>query len=268
MKKWISISLAMILALGLLCGAVWADTSYVTDQAGLLSQSDRNILNDRAARVSDAYACTVAILTVDSIGGAAAGTYAEDYFDQNGLGYHGTNDGIFLVVSMAERDYAVTAAGIGELAVAGYRMDDLEDAFLGYLSDGDYYMAFDAFIAKCDYLLAHPADSVSYDSGTRAAASSPARTVLVVVLALGLGFLFSLIPLGVMKSKNNNVAKNAAASNYMRPGSLQLYRQDDRYVRTDTTRVRIENNNGSRGMGGGSHTSSSGVSHTTSSGKF
>ena len=164
---------------------------------------------------------------------------------------------------MAERDYYVTSAGLAERALTGERLYTLEDAFVRYLSAGDYYGAFSAYIRQCDYQLLHKDDPLPGEE------PDPVRTAGGVLASLGLGFLGSLLPVGAMKSKNTNVAKKQTATNYARPGSLQMYVQNDNYLRTETSRVLIQTNAGRTGGGGGtSHMSSGGVSHTGGGGKF
>lgn len=270
MKRFAMRGFALLLcALLLLTTASAAGTEYILDNSALLTADEAAQLNEQARSVSEREGCSVTILTVDSLGGKDAGTYAEDYYDQKGLGYGNTEDGILLVVSMSQRDYAITGAGIGNDALSGSRMGRLEDSFLGKLSAGNYYGAFSSFISMCGTLIdeAKTYGPESGWGGTRSA--DPGKTALGVVLALVLGFLISLIPLSVMKSKHSNLGKKAEATNYARQGSLNITRKQDLYLRTSTNRVRIQTDNGMRGGGGGgSHISSSGVSHTTSSGKF
>lgn len=267
MKRILTLTLTILLLALLLCCVCFAEEPYVVDSEGLLSADELAQLSALAAQVSDRYACSVAILTTDSFEGKNIDTFTEDYYDHNQLGYADTEDGVFLVVSSTQGEYCVTAAGIGELVIYGNRYNELEDAFFGYLRNHDFYGAFSAYIRTCDYLLAHKDDPIDDGTYGEPEVSTPARTATGGILAAITGFLGSLIPTGIMKSKNNNVAKKQTASNYVRSGSLQLYMQEDRFVRTETNRVRIESDRVSGG-GGGSHFSSSGVSHTTHSGKF
>lgn len=270
MKRVLTLTLAALLLAALLCGVGAAEQIYVIDNAGLLTAEEQAALNEQAARISDEYACSVSILTVDYLDGKSPEAYADDYYDQNGLGYNGTEDGILLLVAMADRDYYITSAGQAQSAIMGERLYTLEDAFLSDLSQGDYYEAFSNFLSQCNYQLAHKDDPMDEGGdGFRDDTPNPTRTVTGGILAAITGFLGSLIPTGVMKSKNNNVAQKQTAANYARPGSLQLSVQNDRYLRTDTSRVRIQTDSG-RGYGGGgsSHISSGGVSHTGGGGKF
>lgn len=278
MKRLLSLTLALLLCGVLLCCAVFAEQSYIVDNAGLLTEDEIASLNEQAAIISDRHECAVSVLTVYSLDGKTAEAYAEDYFDENRLGYNGSYDGILLLLAMEDRDYYVTSAGKAEPALTGSRLYTLEDAFLSNLSSGDYYGAFSNYLSQCDYQLTHMDEPIEddyygyYDEPSYETERAPSteRTVFGGVIAAVVGFLGSLIPTGTMKSKLNNVAQKQTARNYVRDGSMQLYVQNDRYLRTDTSRVRIESD-GPRGYGGGggsSHVSSGGVSHTGGGGKF
>ena len=41
-------------------------------------------------------------------GGKTAEAYADDYYDYNGYGYGENDDGLLLLVSMGEREWAIT----------------------------------------------------------------------------------------------------------------------------------------------------------------
>ncbi len=267
MKRFVSLSLAVLIVSALLCTFAFAANSYIIDNDDLLTDDEILLLEQQAQEVSDRWECSVCVLTTPDLEGKSAEAFAEDYFDQNNLGYHGTYDGILLVVSMDERDFFITSAGEAQLAVTGERLDTLADAFLPYLSDGEYYRAFSAYIRQCDYQLEHRDDPIIDPEPE----PEPRVTAGGAIVSAVMGFFGSMIPTGVMKSKNNNVSKKQTATNYARPGSLQLYVQQDQFLRTETNRVRVESNSGRGGYGGGggiSHTSSSGVSHTGGGGKF
>ena len=70
-----------------------------------------------------------------------------DVFDAAADIYHSMNfgagenrDGIMVLLSMDERDYAMFVYGKNaEYAFNKYGQEQLEDAFLGYFSDNDWY---------------------------------------------------------------------------------------------------------------------------------
>lgn len=274
MKRILTLTLALLLLGALLCGVSFAEETYVVDNEGLLTQDELARLNEQARQVSDEQQCGVYILTVDSFYGQSAESYTEDYYDNNGLGYNGTNDGILLVVSMSDREYFITSAGLAQTAITAGRLFLLEEAFVDDLSRGDYYEAFANYISQCNYQLAHKDEEITndyYGGFEQSEEPTAARIATGGVLASILGFLGSLIPTGIMKSKLNNVAKKQTARSYVRDGSLSLSVMNDRYLRTDTSRVRIESDGPRGGYGGGggtSHVSSGGVSHTGGGGHF
>ena len=78
MKRFFSLTLALLLCGALLCGAAFAEESYIIDTSGLLTEEEAALLNQQATEISDRQACSVGVLTVDDLGGKSAEAYAED----------------------------------------------------------------------------------------------------------------------------------------------------------------------------------------------
>ena len=55
--------------------------------------------------------CDVIVVTVASLDGKTAESYADDYFDFNGYGLGQDRDGILLLLSMEDRDWAISTHG-------------------------------------------------------------------------------------------------------------------------------------------------------------
>ena len=86
-KKFLSLLLALILCFALV-PAVLADSSksVVYDQEQLFGEADTEMLNARLAELCDTYNVDVAIVTTTSLDGKTAQEYADDFYDENGIG--------------------------------------------------------------------------------------------------------------------------------------------------------------------------------------
>ncbi len=73
-------------------------------------------------------------------------------------------------------------------------------------------------------------DNSSFDMGT------------AVLISIGVGFVLALIVTLGMKSKMTTVRSQDSAAAYVRENSLHLTVQNDRFLYTQTKRVRISNN--------------------------
>ena len=145
----------------------------LVDECGLLTESEAEALSKRLAEIGSMYQCDVIVVTVPDLGNKTAEEYADDYFDYHGYGYgakpdaSGTTvdgDGVLLLLSMADRDFAVSTSGYGITAFTDYGIQTyLEPAFLPYLGNNDYNQGFLVFANDCEKLLDMARSGIPYD---------------------------------------------------------------------------------------------------------
>ena len=192
----------------------------------------------------------------------SARLYAEDseaeyyqLYHANELGMGENRDGIIILLSMDERDYAMFVYGKNaEYAFNKYGQEQLEDAFLGYFGDNDWYGGASHYLDTCDeYLtLAEEGDPVR---------KNPLPMYLIVVAASCAISGFICI---MLKWKMQTVHKKVEANEYVAAGGLTLTKQYDRYTHTTETRRKIRDDSDS----GGSTSSCSGGGGSGRSGSF
>ena len=90
-----------------------SDLQRFVDEAGLLTGSEGSDLLDQLNEISERQQVDVVVVTVDSLEGASATEYADDFYDLNGYGFGDEGDGILLLISMEERDWAISTSGFG-----------------------------------------------------------------------------------------------------------------------------------------------------------
>ena len=133
-----------------------AQLAYITDHAGILSSSEREALETRAAQIASQYPCSIYVVTVqdfqsysNTVAGCASGIYS--YYD---LGHGSGRDGVLLLLSMDDRDYYVYSYGSYANTVfygkAGYLLDE---AFLDNFRSNDWYGGFADYLDECERLL-------------------------------------------------------------------------------------------------------------------
>ncbi len=146
----------------------------LVDREELVSATDAAMLSSRLREIGSKYRCDVVIVTVPSLGSKSSEEYADDFFDYNGYGYGATpdangvtvnGDGILLLISMEDRDFAISTSGYGITAFTDYGIQEyLEPAFLPYLSNNNFTRGFNAFAEACDRLLSMARDeNMPYD---------------------------------------------------------------------------------------------------------
>ena len=89
--------------------ATEAQLNYVTDEAGLFTDEERQALEQRAEAISEKYQFGVYIVTLedfkDYTNSSNIEKFAVRFYDQYTLGYGEDHAGTMLMLSMAERDY-------------------------------------------------------------------------------------------------------------------------------------------------------------------
>ena len=233
--------------------------ALVVDMADLLTEEQENALRVRLAQISDQHSCDVVVVTANDIGGKSPMDFADDYFDYNGY----RENGILLLVSMADRDWWVSTTGTGIRAVTDDALEKIEDDAVSQLSSGNYYKAFKTYADLCDEFLTDAENGEPY--------TKPKQPLLSMgisgVIAAAVGLITGGIGTGSMKSKLKSVHQKSNASDYMKKDSLNIMYANETFLYSNVSKTAIETDSRSGG-GGGTHISSSGTSHGGGGGKF
>lgn len=284
-RKLLALLLSLVLLAAVLpCALAASELPQVIDKAGLLSASERDALETKAAALREEYEMDVVILTVDSLHGKQPQDYADDYYDENGYGCGEEKSGLLFLISMEERDWYISTCGEAIYAFTDYGIQQVGETALPYLSDGEYYEAFDAYLDELPAYFSAYRSSASPDgyadtSGDTSGDYSPTGPEKVAYYAvlysanLKLSLLLGLVVAGitvlVMRASMNTKRLQSGASDYLKQGSFHLNRQQDLFLYSHVSKThRPQNNDSSDGGGSSTHTSSSGTSHGGGGGKF
>lgn len=284
------LSLVLVLTL-CLPAAVSAETlPLVADHGDLLTAEEEESLTAFLAGVSEDTDADIVVLTVDSLEGQNAQAYADDYFDYSGYGRGAEYDGALFLVAMEERQWAVSTSGYGITALHEAGLDYIEETVVPYLSDSAYYAAFLTFgdIVR-NYWREEPGgipngyepshlDNVYSDIYiTEEYNKEPVIMVRSfgaewIFIALIVGFLIALIPMGVLKSQLNTVHMQTGAVPYQKNDGVRITDSRDLYLYRNMTKKPIPRNDppksGGPRPGGSIHIGSSGRPHGGRSGGF
>ena len=247
MKKRIRCLLLVFLFCLVLCvGAAAAEQtgaqlSYVTDAAGLLSENEDMLLEKMAESVSKKY---------------GVGVYKATYtiYHEYTMGEGPNRDGIMLLLSMDDRDWAMFCYGSRcEYAFNSYGQQKLEKVFLDNFGENDWYGGFEDYVKECSVYL------------EKASAGKPVRASLFypLLIVIGLSLLAAAAVVAVIWRKMETVSKKATANDYVSAG-LRLTEQTDHFTHKTTSSRKIERSSSSSG----SSYSESGGGGSGRSGKF
>ena len=234
-----------------------AQLSYVTDAAGLLSENENMLLEKMAESVSKKYGVGVYIVTVEDYRDFhSEGVYKATYtiYHECTMGEGPNRDGIMLLLSMDDRDWAMFCYGSRcEYAFNSYGQQKLEKVFLDNFGENDWYGGFEDYVKECSVYLekgfcrkARPGELVYSDP-----------------------YCDRSFPAGGSRGRRCDMAENgycikkATANDYVSAG-LRLTEQTDRFTHKTTSSRKIERSSSS---GGSSH-SESGGGGSGRSGKF
>lgn len=242
----------------------------IVDDANLFTESEIQTLESKALELESEHNIDVVILTTNNSPinystDNKARSYIEDYVDAR------TQDGdnvIGICVDMGERSYALDLTGN---KMFSYFPDNkqikIEDDFVPYLSDGNYYSAAYVFLSDVDSIMSKSPTSTNYSVGGSTTDFGLSFSHILFGLFGGLFVTVLMTMTKLSQHKEKEVKKEAHF--YANPSDLVLTTNSDVFVRKYTTKTRKQSSSSSGGGGRTStNRSSSGRSHSGRSGRF
>lgn len=249
---------------------------YIVDQAGVLSDTDREDLNTRLQNFREENQFDLVIVTTTGLDPDDRQTYADDFYDYNGYGYGTERDGILLLVNVnADGSYEsgnswISTCGSGITLFSYSTIQEMGRVLTPYLTAGNYTTAFQQFVtlSKAQYNSGSSEDNSwddwddDWDEDTEFSVGSSGWDVKVIAItALVVGIMGTVVVVLILKRQLISVRPARDAGRYVVEGSLQLRDSHDMFLYSHVTQTRRPQQDDNSGPGGGIHTSSSGSSH-------
>ncbi len=271
MKKIISIlSLTFLMMLSLsfaspiLSHADDAEHYFAFDLAGVLSTSEEAALEQKLTGSYEKHGTPIYVVILPSFldrednvyGTEDFLTYAHDFYEYYGLGKPDTYDGILLLLSTADRDWAFSTDGY---AIDVYNQQIQKYVFnqmLPSLKNDDYNTAVNIFADITDEVFTAYANGETYE-----APRNP-LPMYWIAISIGVGLLIAFGVLAAMTSSLRTVAPKAGADSYVTNNFVNFTNQDDIFLYRNIMRTEKPKDDD------GTSSSSSGRSHGGSSGKY
>jgi len=251
-KKIIALLFAVLLCVASIIPVfATSDYGYVIDEAQLLSESEFEELTDLCSEISKRQKMDVVVATVSTLDGEDVVKVADYFFEELGYGYGDNKDGVYLLIDMDSRGWAIERTGFGEQAFTDAGIDYIAEQFKPLLGDEEYYKAFECFANLCDDFITQANTGEPYDADNLPKA--PFNLVKNILISLGVGVVIALIVTLIMKSQLKSVRFQSAAANYEKPGSMVLtnsqeyflYSTVDRDKKSDDSDSSSNSNSGS-----------------------
>jgi len=248
----------------------------IYDEAGLFSDEEEVILNEKSKEVAESYDMDVVIVTVNSTEDKTAEEYAEDFYDENGFGVGESHDGIIMIIDMGGRTRWLVTTGNAIQIFTDYYIDAIWEDVTPYFSKGAFFDGAQEFYAQVAHYnegYIEYSENHNYISEYQEAINAKVNHGGIKngpwVLSGIIAFFISSISIYFMKQKNNAVKRFTDGSAYIKKNSFNIEKQSDTFAGTHTTKTRIQkNDNNSWGGGSSTHCGSSGTSHGGGGGKF
>lgn len=247
------------------------DMEYAVDSAEVLTTDELETLKSKLAQISDENNIDVGVVTVDYLDGKSAQEFANDLFEQNKFGKGENRDGILLLVATEDREWAMSTHGSAKEAFNEEGLDYLSGEFLPYLSDDDFYSAFENFADNAQelgtmYVAGDPygegeyVDDENYPVDENIVEEEKGiNNEVWIPLSIVMGCAISLIIMMMYKSQLKSVKSESRADDYLM--DMKLVKSQDIFLyRTVTRTMRPKNTDtgGSSSGGGSSYGGSSG----------
>ena len=240
--------------------AVYADFQNppIIDEAGSLMQSELASLSKELDKVRARYDFEIAIYTESDMSGYDAESSADDIYDYKGYGAGEDDDGILLYICSDTREYHFTTHGKGMKYFNSNGLAYLESKVVPYLSEDDYYEAFETYIETTDELLEMAKDGKPFNEKQY----SVKYLIGVIIAALLIPLLIDFLIMNKKLKKMKTAVENDYAANYMKPGSMKINVSKDLFLYSRITKTERAKSSSD------THTSSSGRTHGGRGGSF
>lgn len=279
-RKLLLLICCMVLLGTMMCsGAFAAETERIFDEAGILSDSDIDELQNRIEKFRSENGIDVVIWTVnqENLPYDMLMTYTDDWYDDGILTKGFGEDGLLVFLNMCDdedgRDYWINGCERGADLFDTYFFECVEDKskFVSNLKSGDYSDAFLEVIELADKF------AKQAETGEPYSESNPYKEKMGVLAAIIAAVIEFFVSLGIgsgyagsLASKMNNAVAKQDAREYIVMDKSNIENLGETFLYSNVTRTKIVTNTGTRSGGGGSsiHISSGGHSHSGGGGHF
>lgn len=240
--------------------------SQIKDEAGILTQEEREELGNLADELRDKHDMNFLVLTTNDARGKSAEEYADDYYMDNGYYDNPYRGGITLLIDMDNRELWVSTAGDMRYYITDNRVEEILDAGYDLVASAEYGEAFSAMLKKTDALIEKgiPSNQYLYDEETGRIIRHRSLTAAEICVAILVSLLIAVFACVTVYMRYGRVQKYeySAGDN----AKIKLTRHQDRLVNQFVTRRVIPRNPPSGGRGGHGGGSGRTTVHTSGGG--
>lgn len=289
MKIKLSVILAVIIICPLLMGAEYFapriggidSTVKVHDYALLFTAEEKQRLEEYAEDYTAQTSYDFVVFTYDEDTGMTRHQSAEAFYNEGGF----SKNGLLLYINMRTRDVYIF---LNE-DLSGTRSTQVHDSFLDEivpkLSDGEYYAAVMSYMElSLDFVTENPEhfdresdnfdttipapdrETNYYQDNTYAGPAQKTVRGVVGTAVRGASFITILAGAAILVFHIVSTAKKPALITYFKGAGINVYRSEDIFTGTHTTKTRHQSSDSGGGSGGGGRSSGGGRSFSSGGG--
>jgi len=253
----------------LFAAPAYADSGkYVFDEAGVLTESEFQELEQMGADYADQYGVGVYLVYTNTMNGMSDPSSSErnefgrQFFLNHGLGVGSGKNGILCVVAVKSRDYVTVKHfdNSSEDPFSNSGVDALEEDYTEPLHGNNWYKAGKVYYQTVGEQLAYFSAK-----GKQWTEPNLFSFVLKILAALGIPGFIAASSVKRDKEAMQTAQERSEASSYLDQGSLAFSAANDNFINTTMTVVLIPRN---EGKGGGGWSSMGGGFSGSGGGKF
>lgn len=272
--KWFVFFLLLFLFAGFLhtVSAVSGSGRLIFDEAGLLTETEKEELEELASELGGDRETEFLIITADSMDGKDIDRFTSEFIDRH---YKDQASVVVLALDMETRDVSVLAFNEAQRKFDNLKREFVLEEVIPYLSAGEFYKAFSKYLQTSYELMGIPpgeweeTGKASFP-GSAAVPEEPSESIFTrwwfhVIVSL----VVAGVTVGLMAyNSGGRVTVNAAT--YLNAGTSKVINQSDHYLRKTVTKRRKpqHKSGGPSGFGGGGGMTSGGHTFSSTRGKF
>jgi len=251
-----------ILFLTIIPNHVSAEKERIYDNANLLNNEEKKLLESQAKKLSDKRETDFMIVTITKDTAEDIEAYIQELYDNEQLGYNEPHGNVAILgIDIDRRDVVIHGHKKAKERLAADRIDKVRNEITPDLSDENYFEAFEQYLTlSSDYIRFKPG-------------ANPNNVLYTIWGQLLAAVLFASSIVGMML-RHTKPRTTTTAATYRDESRTKINRKRDRYLRKSVTRRLKPKDDSNRTRSSGSRSSPrvgrtrGGHSHSRSRGKF
>lgn len=265
MVKKLSVLLLM-LALSLSFAAADAQ---VADNANLFTEGEISQITDICDRIEQKYQVDMFVLTSNDVPDGQTQSYADDYYDEHGLGIGDDNAGMLYLMDMNNRECYISTCGVMIDYITDDREEGIFDAGREKMVSGQYGRSVILSLQQTERYLSQGRERGQFrfdeETGERYTLLYNPLTSTEKIVAAAAGLIVMIVFITSI-SRAYNLKNSTYSYDLNDLSGITLSRNDVRFLREHVTRVKRSDPHAHPGGGpshggSGTHRSSSGHTH-------